>query len=96
MACERSALVNVPEDEDIDSSLHKECVNNKSLCGRKDIDCKNACSDSTLSEDHTTKLTVNECVLSTMEGERSALVDAPENEDIDSSFNKMCQQQFSL
>ena len=59
MTRERSAPVDAPEDEDVDFSLHEERVNNKSLCDRRNIDHKNMCSNSTLSEDNGTKLTVN-------------------------------------
>ena len=59
MAGERSTLVDAPEDQDANSSLHKGRVNDKSLCDRRDIDHKNMCNDSTSFKDDRTKLTVN-------------------------------------
>ena len=52
------ALEDAPEDEDVNSSLHEECVDNNSICDRMNIDHKNRCSDSVSSKDDMTKLTV--------------------------------------
>ena len=43
-------FVKAPKVEDVNPSLHKEHVNDKSLCDRRDIDHKNTCSNFTLSE----------------------------------------------
>ena len=53
MASERSAFIKAPEVEDVDHSLHKERVDNKSLCDRRDVDHTNTCSNFALSKHHT-------------------------------------------
>ena len=69
VAGKRSAFVKAPEVEDVDPSLHKERVNDKSLCDGRDVDRTNTCSNLALSEstcsnsvsskDNVSKLTVD-------------------------------------
>ena len=62
-------FVKAPKVEDVNPSLHKEPVDNRSLCDGRDVDhtntcsnftlSENTCSDSVLSEDDVSKSTVD-------------------------------------
>ena len=79
MAGERSAFVEAPDVKDVNPSFNQKRVDDERLPAGRDVDQTNMCSHFALSKDHTrTK--------STVAGERSAFIEAPEIEDVNPSF----------
>ena len=87
MAGERSAFIEAPDVEDVNPSSNQKRVNNERLPANKrlpagrDVHHTNTCSHFTLSEDQTR-------TESTVAGERTTFVEAPDVEDVNPSMNQ--------